>query len=238
MNQELQEKHVATIVTEYPKTADVFRSAGIDFCCGGKMPLKEAVEASKYDGDEIYLAVDEKISSSNGDSGSIDMKYLSIPSIIDYIQNRYHEDLREELVNLTPYITKVSRVHGENHPHLIQVKELFSKLKSALIEHTDDEDRNVFPKIADYAQNHDYVDDDALQEALQKLLDDHDGAGNILKRMRQIADGFQPPQGACGTYRLVYARLENLEKETFDHVHMENHVLFERVNDLMKKQSA
>lgn len=47
--------------------------------------------------------------------------------------------------------------------------------------------------------------------------------------LREITDNFTPPEGACGTYRLVYARLEQHEKETFEHVHLENNLLFERI---------
>ena len=238
MNQRLKEKNVAAVVSEYPRTADVFRRVGIDYCCGGTVPMQEAVEACRHNSEEIYMAVDQKIRDSKQDTNGIDMKYLSISSIIDYIQLRYHNDLREEIVNLTPYVTKIARVHGGHNPHLLELKDLFKTLKTELIEHTDDEDENVFPKIVEYAGNPEFMDQASLRQAVDKLLDDHDGAGNILKRMRAITDGFQPPETACGTYRLVYARLESLEKDTFDHVHLENHVLFERVNALMKKQTA
>lgn len=237
MNTELQEKHVADIVKEYPRTADVFRKVGIDYCCGGKISLSEAVERCTFDNEEVFLAVKDKVSRSNDEGGRIDMKYLSISSIIDYIQNKYHKDLKEELTNLTPFVERLAGRHGGAQQHLIELHDLFEKFKEEMIAHTADEDDNIFPLIANYADDADNVSVSELKEAVQKLVDDHDTTGNILIRMRKITDGYQLPATACGTYTLVYSRLEALEKQTFEHVHMENHILFERVNELMLQQA-
>lgn len=43
-----------------------------------------------------------------------------------------------------------------------------------------------------------------------------------------MTNDFTPPEGACGTYRLVYQRLEALESDLFEHIHLENNILFPR----------
>ncbi|HEY2495312.1 MAG TPA: hemerythrin domain-containing protein, partial [Paenibacillus sp.] len=66
------------------------------------------------------------------------------------------------------------------------------------------------------------------REAISGLEAEHDEAGNILKKLREITNGFTPPVNACTTYRLTYERLAELERMTYEHVHLENNILFPR----------
>ncbi|EKK5540034.1 iron-sulfur cluster repair di-iron protein ScdA [Staphylococcus pseudintermedius] len=217
---------VADIVTHYPKTADVFRKHGIDFCCGGQISLEEAV--SNHPKLSLTPLLQELEDASQQQGEGMQPQYLSVPSLIQYIQARYHDTLREEFKQLTPYVTKLSRVHGPNHPNLVTLKSTFDAFKSAMLTHTDEEDQNAFPKLVRSANGETVEDIDAV---VQSLVDDHDEAGALLQQMRELTHDFQPPAEACGTWRLVYDRIAHLERETHAHVHLENHVLFPKITD-------
>ncbi|HCT0531325.1 TPA: iron-sulfur cluster repair di-iron protein ScdA [Staphylococcus pseudintermedius] len=215
---------VADIVTHYPKTADVFRKHGIDFCCGGQISLEEAV--SNHPKLSLTPLLQELEDASQQQGEGMQPQYLSVPSLIQYIQARYHDTLREEFKQLTPYVTKLSRVHGPNHPNLVTLKSTFDAFKSAMLTHTDEEDQSAFPKLVRSANGETVEDIDAV---VQSLVDDHDEAGALLQQMRELTHDFQPPAEACGTWRLVYDRIAHLERETHAHVHLENHVLFPKI---------
>ncbi|ELH1733999.1 iron-sulfur cluster repair di-iron protein ScdA [Staphylococcus pseudintermedius] len=215
---------VADIVTHYPKTADVFRKHSIDFCCGGQISLEEAV--SNHPKLSLTPLLQELEDASQQQGEGMQPQYLSVPSLIQYIQARYHDTLREEFKQLTPYVTKLSRVHGPNHPNLVTLKSTFDAFKSAMLTHTDEEDQNAFPKLVRSANGETVEDIDAV---VQSLVDDHDEAGALLQQMRELTHDFQPPAEACGTWRLVYDRIAHLERETHAHVHLENHVLFPKI---------
>ncbi|EJD5717945.1 iron-sulfur cluster repair di-iron protein ScdA [Staphylococcus pseudintermedius] len=215
---------VADIVTHYPKTADVFRKHGIDFCCGGQISLEEAV--SNHPKLSLTPLLQELEDASQQQGEGMQPQYLSVPSLIQYIQARYHDTLREEFKQLTPYVTKLSRVHGPNHPNLVTLKSTFDAFKSAMLTHTDEEGQNAFPKLVRSANGETVEDIDAV---VQSLVDDHDEAGALLQQMRELTHDFQPPAEACGTWRLVYDRIAHLERETHAHVHLENHVLFPKI---------
>ncbi|MBD7985235.1 iron-sulfur cluster repair di-iron protein [Sporosarcina sp. Sa2YVA2] len=219
---------VSDIVTALPQSADLFRNLRIDYCCGGKVSLKEAAEQRSLDVKEVLKDI-HSIEEKRESRESLEPSEFGEKTLIAYIQEKYHAGLREELPLLAPYITKVARVHGENHPHLLRVQEIFKTLRAELLDHTNDEDTNVFPMILQFLADPTPGLKETLKPHVFELETEHDNAGRLLHELREITNNFTPPEGACGTYRLVYARLEQLEKETFEHVHLENNILFDRI---------
>ena len=57
----------------------------------------------------------------------------------------------------------------------------------------------------------------------------HEQAGELLAALRTATAQYAVPQDGCGSYRSLYDRLEALEKDTFRHIHLENNVLFPRL---------
>lgn len=216
------ESIVAEIVTDIPLSADIFRKYGIDFCCGGNISINEAVKNKKVDAETL---IDEINELPNHNQGNINVKYLDAASLIQYIQSRYHETMREEFKNLSPYVTKVAKVHGPNHPFLIQLQDLYRQYRDGMLEHMAQEDEHDFPALIKLSRGEQV---DHSSDIIQSLVDDHTQTGQLLEDMRELTNQYQPPSEACQTWRLVYHRLENLERETHEHVHLENHVLFNK----------
>lgn len=218
---------VKDIVNEIPKASDVFKRHRIDFCCGGAIPLKQAADENSVDINELTQELTELYEKGNTNDNMEVWTDSSSEEIIHHIQKKYHEPLREELAQLSPYVTKVSKVHGGNHPELLRVRELFFALKKELLEHTQKEDDRTFPLILKLEEGTTEKKEEIINEIIE-LEKEHDTAGNILKELRDITSDFALPMDACGTYTLVYKRLEMLESETFMHVHLENNILFPR----------
>jgi regulator of cell morphogenesis and NO signaling len=219
---------VRDIVNELPKTSDVFKKFRIDFCCGGNIPLSEAIAANGINEEalmEELRVVFEKYSAAETDL-EVWTKSDST-TIIDHVINHYHRTSEEELSLLSPYVTKVSRVHGDSHPELLKVHELFYEFKKELMEHMAKEEAVVFPLIKQLADGTVENREEAINMIVE-LETEHDHAGEILRQIRSVTSDYTLPLDACGTYRLVYKRLEDLEGLTFMHVHLENNILFPR----------
>lgn len=219
---------VKDIINELPKTSDVFKKNRIDFCCGGNIPLSVAVTQNNLNLDTLLdelKVVFEKYENTEKD---VEVWTNSdSTTIINHVISNYHRVSEEELTMLSPYVTKVSRVHGDNHPELITVYELFYEFKKELMEHMTKEEEVVFPLIKQLADGTVENREEAIA-LIVELEKEHDHAGEILRQIRAVTSDYSLPLDACGTYRLVYARLEALEGLTFMHVHLENNILFPR----------
>ncbi|SFI06316.1 MULTISPECIES: iron-sulfur cluster repair di-iron protein [unclassified Bacillus (in: firmicutes)] len=220
---------IGDIVTKFPKASDLFKSYRIDFCCGGNRPLIDAIR-------ERNLSVEDVITNLNTlyyetkllNESKIDWTIASYSELIDYIVNKHHRYLNEELPQLSPYVTKVLRVHGSAQPHLAKIYKLFHELKTELEQHIIKEETEDFPLILAFEQNPTDENYTKLRKVVGLLESEHSHAGDILKELRNITNDFTPPEGACGTYRLVYQRLAVLESDLFQHIHLENNILFPR----------
>ena len=220
---------IGEIVTKFPKASDLFKAYRIDFCCGGNRPLQEALDERNLSEEEVVgklnqLYIEMKLLNEK----EIDWNVASYSELIDHIISKHHRYLNEELPQLSPYVTKVLRVHGSEHKHLAKVHSLFNQLKAELEQHTIKEEAESFPFILQYVQNPTPENLEQVRNMVAELENDHDGAGDIIKELRDITSDFTPPAGACGTYRLVYQRLEDIESDLFQHIHLENNILFPR----------
>ncbi|MDT8861396.1 iron-sulfur cluster repair di-iron protein [Alkalihalobacillus sp. MEB130] len=220
---------VGDIVTKFPKSSDLFKSYRIDFCCGGNRPLIEAIQERNLSAAEVLANLNALYEETTAlHESRIEWEHASYSELIDHIIHKHHRYINEELPQLSPYVTKVLRVHGENQPHLAQIHRLFHELRIELEQHLIKEETVDFPLILQVEKNRTEKNVQQLQNVVDELENEHNHAGNILKELREVTNDFTPPPGACGTYRLVYQRLEDLESDLFQHIHLENNVLFPR----------
>jgi regulator of cell morphogenesis and NO signaling len=57
------------------------------------------------------------------------------------------------------------------------------------------------------------------------MLSEHLAVAALLDAIRTASENFTLPDWACNSYRTLFAELEQVERDTFAHVHIENHVL-------------
>ncbi|KHD85347.1 iron-sulfur cluster repair di-iron protein [Heyndrickxia ginsengihumi] len=222
------EQTVGEVVTLFPQSADIFKKNRIDFCCGGNISVKDAAEKRGLSGEELLSTIADLYKQKEHRNDQ-NWNEASFTEIIDHIQQTHHQFLQEELPSLSPYVSKVMRVHGVKYPHLVELYHLFNQLKAEFLEHTEKEDSEQFPSIKQY--DHEPTVEH-YQEATKELTDlehEHASVGDILKRIRVITNDYTLPEDACRTFQLVYKRLENLENDTFQHIHLENNILFKRL---------
>ncbi|HCX64675.1 MAG TPA: iron-sulfur cluster repair di-iron protein [Eubacteriaceae bacterium] len=206
------------IVTHFPKAAEIFKAHRIDFCCGGDRTLAQAAKEDEVNEKTLLNTLNEQKEKLT-ETASVQYVDMDNGQLIDHIVNTHHSYLNRELPVISALSQKVLKAHGENHPELFDVFKDFHALKSELEQHLIKEEVPLFPAMLK-------ADNDA--DLQTEIEDEHEGAGDLLKKLRQENQDFTVPKDACESYSLLYKKLEELESDVFQHVHLENNILFQR----------
>lgn len=218
----MPERTVGEIVAERPSQSRIFQSFGIDFCCQGGRTLAEACERKGIDAGSVV----EQLAAELREKPAPEHNPAELPpaELADYIVEIHHRYLRDELPRLHTMARRVAQVHGPGAPSLVEVLEVFEPMMMELVQHMRKEEDVLFPAIRTMASGE--PAGIPLDGAIATMLEEHDEAGQALARLRELTDGFVPPEGACNTYRALFAGLAELETDLHRHIHLENSVLF------------
>lgn len=220
------ETTVGEIVRAVPARSRVFENLGIDYCCGGKIPLAEACRAKNLDPATVVAML--AALDGGADTATANPDTMSLTELCDHIESVHHGYLREELSRLDFMTRKVAAVHGDDEPRLLEVRRVFEAFNAEITAHTQEEEKDIFPAIRQLESgNGDKAAAAAqLKDAFAKLEAEHESAGAALVQFNALTDGYTPPEWACNTFRALYDGLAKLEQNTHQHVHQENNVLF------------
>lgn len=224
------ETTVAQLVTTQPGRAKIFEQLGIDYCCGGDRSLAEACRSHDLDPDTVVRMLDA--TAHTGPSDDTDWTSASLGELIDHITSTHHEYLRRELPRLEPLLMRVTEAHGEEVPWLDPVLEIFQTLKVDLETHMMSEEERVFPSIRALESDSDPTESSLDRQGIEKMIDEHDDTGTALDRLRELTNGFTPPENACPKFQAAMDGLQKLETDLHQHVHKENNILFPRARSL------
>jgi regulator of cell morphogenesis and NO signaling len=230
--QNIATKTVREIALEMPQTTRVFEEFKIDYCCGGRKPLAEACEVAGANAEAVLTRLNALIVAGTGTGDWVGN--ATLPELIDHIVDKHHVFTRDELNNLAPLMDKVARVHGDNHPELLELKTAFDELSADLMPHMMKEENVLFPYIDRMARNvamgllPPVPPFGTVQHPVKMMMAEHDVAGEILRKMRQLSNDFTTPPDACPSFTGLYFRLADLERDLHEHIHLENNILFPR----------
>lgn len=219
---------IGEIVAMLPKASEVFKKYNIDFCCGGHRPLAEAIREQRLSEQEVLEKLDAVYAETKNLKSMVDFREMKSSQLIDYIVSTHHAYMKKVLPETSQLSAKILRVHGPNHSELFQIHKLFNTLKIELEMHLVKEEEMLFPLI----KQHEETPSDALLMEINKVMketeDEHEGAGDILKELRKVTQDYLVPDDGCSTFDLAYSNMKEIESDLFQHIHLENNILFKR----------
>ncbi|MCB0464274.1 MAG: hemerythrin domain-containing protein, partial [Aequorivita sp.] len=161
--------------------------------------------------------------------------------LIDHIINVHHHYVEESSPLLLQYSKRVNHVHGHHYTELGEIEALVSQVVQAMAAHQKKEELILFPFIkrlvkAEREGNEvPAIHFGTVENPIKMMEEDHEEAGEILRKISKLSNNYTPPQGACNTYCAFYAKLYEFEQDLHQHIHLENNILFPKALDLEKK---
>ena len=230
-----KQETIAEIVKKDYRTAQIFSSYGLDFCCGGKTPLVEACQENGVDIDQLLTELNQldKVGSE-----TTNVSDWTNTQLISHIVDSHHSYVENAVPYLSQLLNKIADVHGERHPELVQIREMFDEATDALYDHMKKEELILFPAIESIEKAR--LDNKPLppfpfgsiSNPIQGMEGEHDFEGEAFRQIATLSHNFTPPEDACNTYRVAFAKLEEFVKDLHRHIHLENNVLFENAKRL------
>ena len=232
---ELLNKSISQIVTDYHQTASVFEKYGIDFCCKGKRPLIDACAEKQLSKEQVLQELENAIATK---TPGTDFNQMSLTALADYIVRTHHTYVKFNLPQIFQYVAKVAMKHGERFPYMKEVYRLFAEVQEELTQHMLKEERILFPRIKQMeAEGLTQGGIEFFQGPIDVMEEEHDRAGSLLQQIRELTNNYLASEDACTTHRLTLASLQAFEADLHQHVHLENYILFPKTLALFQQLS-
>ncbi|MCA0429633.1 MAG: iron-sulfur cluster repair di-iron protein [Bacteroidetes bacterium] len=234
--------NIGALVARNYKTASVFKKSGIDFCCNGNRTIEEACNQKKINVDELIKSLQNVIQNTNN-SDSIDFNSWPLDLLADYIEKKHHRFVESKIIEITPFLNKIVKVHGPQHPELNEVQVLFQGCVEELTVHMKKEELIIFPfirKLEAFKQSGGTIKIPfgSVQNPIQNMMNEHTAEGERFRKIAELTNDYTPPKDACNTYKVTFSLLKEFEEDLHQHIHLENNILFPKAifleEDLMQ----
>jgi len=238
MNERFEQATVGDIVAVDFRTAAVFETFGIDFCCDGRRSLGDACRAASADPAAVVRALDALPPPATNDD---DVTRWPIDRLIDHILTTHHTFVRAAMPMIARHLAKLHEVHGVRHPELVRIATIFEEVSGVLEQHMFKEEQILFPYVRELGQHAGQARGvhvspfGTVENPIRMMEREHRDAADELRLIRELTNGYMPPADGCTTYSVCMAELAHFERDLHRHVHLENNVLFPRAVELERQ---
>lgn len=232
---------VSEIVSTHYRSADVFRRHGIEYCCGGRWTLEAACMMKGVDPFELISEL-QRVCRTVQLPGDFPFEKWSLEFLADYIVHVHHYYLQKTLPELEPALNHFIEEHQKKYPHLAELHTGFEIFHKEIIPHLKEEEEIIFPYIRQVARawrNNDSYGGllvRTLRKPINTVMDqEHKILSGLILKWRELTNHYNPPEKACVSHRVIFAKLKELDNDLVQHMHLENDILFPQAMQIEKE---
>jgi regulator of cell morphogenesis and NO signaling len=143
------------------------------------------------------------------------------PALIDHLIDRYHEVHRRQFPEAIRLARRVEAVHHDHPAVPGGLSRHLAFMLDDLELHQQKEELMLFPMMRRGAR-------DLADGPIACMKAEHEDVLEQLKGLARLTNDFTPPEGACATWRGLYALCREIDTDLRAHMDLENDVLFRR----------
>jgi len=236
----LSEQTLATIVTNNHATVPVLEKYDLDFCCKGKRTLTDACVEKGLPLETILAELEQ---SGLSISSKMPFTEMTAEQLISYILIHHHFYVKQSMPTIIGHLEKVAAKHGDHFPNMVEALRLFREINTEMTLHMHKEEVILFPRIKEVsalqeAHQHRNLAAGYISAPISVMEHEHDHAGEILYKIRELTNNYIPPVGVCTTFQVCLAELKEFEEDLHRHVHLENNLLFPLAEKMLGQQPS
>ncbi|WP_038203850.1 iron-sulfur cluster repair protein YtfE [Xenophilus azovorans] len=214
------DQSLGQLARRIPGATRLFDQHHLDFCCAGNRTLRTAAQDLGIAAEPIAAEL-QALQQRTEAGAAQDWSAATDTELVDHILARYHAVHREQLPELIRLARKVEQVHGERADCPHGLADHLEAMAQELESHMRKEEAVLFPMFA-RGQGR------MAGMPIGVMRAEHDSHGAELRRLAELTNDIAAPQGACTTWRALYAGLRTFREDLMAHIHTENNILFER----------
>jgi regulator of cell morphogenesis and NO signaling len=234
---ELAQTKVGAVVNRDYRTARIFSTFGIDFCCKGGITVAEACKNLQLSEEEVLVKLGDQLRQEEYIDPDAELKVLPFSELSVYIVRQHHAYIRETAPIVEGYLLKIANVHGARHPELVPIFTTFRSMHQALLSHLEKEERILFPRLIALEaamSTAELVHAAGVLAPILAMENEHSVEGERLRGLRRLSNNYTAPADGCQTYQVAFRMLAEFEADLHRHIHLENNVLFDRARALVQ----
>ncbi len=163
---------------------------------------------------------------------NMDYSQLNVHELIELILEKYHGSTKAQITEIMTLFEELLPTYQDEFPFLREMYELFQELVADLIPHLKKEELVLFPLLKDLEAG---KSDNSVSIPIAVMTQEHDSVGLILKQIAMLAKNYTHVPDDNPKLLLLFSKLKFFEKQMFEHIFLENNILFPKATTLQYK---
>lgn len=196
---------LSEIVTADPGAGELLKSIGLKRAEHKDQSLRSVCQQFKWSEAEVLRWIKRKCNTKN-EVKKDSVFGESLVQSCEYLIEKFHKPNREMLIEIEKDFPRVHQIHGNQYPWLKNMQWQFERFEEALKMYYRFEEKKFYSLLSKVeSTNGDllYGSIKKLERSIDIIKKDQSRLHEFMKKLRVDSNGFENPEGACSTLRIL-----------------------------------